>query len=59
MLAYLRRHHNTEATINTAGLLTTVPAGTHPVQIAGRITGPGNGSGSAGDVRIVAVALGG
>jgi hypothetical protein len=49
---------NTEETINTAGVLTNVPAGTHTVSIASRITGPSNGNGNVGDVRIVAVALG-
>jgi hypothetical protein len=50
---------NTEETINAAGILTNVPAGTHDVRIASRITGPSNSNGSRGDVRIVAVALGG
>ncbi len=49
---------NTEQTVDTAGVLANVPAGTHTVTIASRITGPSNGSGSKGDVRIVAVALG-
>jgi Collagen triple helix repeat (20 copies) len=49
---------NTEATINSAGVLTNVPAGTHTVSLANQITGPSNGSGNKGDVRIVAIALG-
>src|SRR4051794_7509123 len=40
---------NTEATINTAGVLADVPAGTHTVAIASRVTGPSNGSGNRGD----------
>jgi hypothetical protein len=36
-----------------------VPAGTHQVQIRSLIDGPTNGNGTRGDVRIVAVALGG
>ena len=50
---------NAEQTINAAGILTNVPAGTHDVRIASRNTGPSNSNGSKGDVRIVAVALGG
>jgi len=49
---------NTEATISSAGVLTNVPAGTHTVSLANQVTGPSNGSGNKGDVRIVAVALG-
>ena len=49
---------NTEATISSAGVLTNVPAGTPTVSLANQVTGPSNGSGNKGDVRIVAVALG-
>jgi hypothetical protein len=49
---------NTEETINSAGVLTTVPAGTHTVTLTSQITGPSNGSGNRGDSRIVAIALG-
>lgn len=48
----------TTQTLNSAGILTGVPAGTHTVTIASRITGPSNGSGNSGDVRVVAIALG-
>ncbi len=50
---------NTEGYIDTAGILTNVPAGTHQVQIRSLIEGPTNGNGNKGDVRIVALALGG
>ena len=50
---------NTEDTITATGIVANVAPGTHAVQIGSRITGPSNGSGSRGDVRIVAVALGG
>ncbi len=49
---------NTEETINSAGILTNVPAGTHTVSLTNLITGPSNGSGNKGDPRIVAIALG-
>ena len=49
---------NTEQTINSAGILTNVPAGTHTVSLTSLITGPSNGSGNKGDPRIVAIALG-
>ena len=49
---------NTEQTINSAGILTNVPAGTHTVSLTNLITGPSNGSGNKGDPRIVAIALG-
>ena len=48
----------TTQTINSAGILTGVLAGTHTVTIASRTTGPSNGSANKGDVRVVAVALG-
>ena len=49
---------NTEQTINSAGILTNVPAGTHTVSLTSRVVGPSNGSGNKGDPRIVAIALG-
>jgi hypothetical protein len=49
---------NTEQTINSAGILTNVPAGTHTVSLTSRVVGPSNGSGAKGDPRIVAIALG-
>ena len=49
---------NAEETINSAGILTNVPAGTHTVSLTNLITGPSNGSGNEGDPRLVAIALG-
>jgi len=49
---------NTEQTINSAGILTNVPAGTHTVSLTSRVVGPSNGTGAKGDPRIVAIALG-
>jgi hypothetical protein len=48
----------TEETINSAGILTNVPAGTHTVSLTNLITGPSTGAGNEGDPRIVAIALG-
>jgi hypothetical protein len=44
--------------ISAAGILTNVPAGTHEVQSAHQIIGPSISTGTRGDVRIVAVAVG-
>jgi len=49
----------TTQVVNTAGILTGVPAGTHTVTIASRIaTGVSSSATNGGDVRVVAIALG-
>ena len=45
--------------VDTAGILTGVPAGTHTVTIASRTaTGVSSSVNNGGDVRVVAIALG-
>jgi hypothetical protein len=46
-------------TITTTGIVANVPAGTQTVSIASKNTGPVTGTGSQGDVRVVAIAVGG
>jgi hypothetical protein len=49
----------TSQTIDTAGILANVPAGTHTVTIASRMaSGAASGTPNGGDLRIVAIALG-
>ncbi|MBI5105886.1 MAG: collagen-like protein, partial [Solirubrobacterales bacterium] len=46
-------------TVNAYGIVSSVPAGTQTVTIASKTTGSVLGTGSLGDVRVVAIALGG
>jgi hypothetical protein len=50
---------NASKTLTASGILTGVAAGTHTVSIGSKTSGSAIGAGNAGDVRVVAIVLGG